>query len=105
MANCAPMHTRRKPISRDMASMPDCPIILMIIPEPSRHTQRIRAVIRKINGGATNKTQAGNNVLCLIVAAELMIIAMVPGPAVLGMASGMNAKFGCSVAPLLEAEC
>ncbi|MNY48450.1 hypothetical protein D3C86_1837870 [compost metagenome] len=76
----------------------------MINPELRRQIQRIIAVNKKINGGAVNSTQAGNNVLCLMVAEELIIIAMVPGPAVLGMASGMKAKLACSFGLLTAAE-
>jgi len=74
----------------------------MMIPDPLKHNQRIRAVKRKISGGAVTNTQAGKDVLCLIVAEALMIIAIVPGPAVLGMASGMKAKLAVSGVPLLE---
>jgi hypothetical protein len=98
------MHTSKKPIKRDIASMPDSPVTRMTIPEPLKHNQRIRDVNRKISGGAVNNTQAGNNVLCLIVAAELIIIAIVPGPAVLGMASGMKAKLVFYCVALLEEE-
>lgn len=42
-------------------------------------------------GGATVITQCGNVDPSRTVEAELMIIAIVPGPAVLGMANGTNA--------------
>jgi len=75
-----------------MASTPDSPIAFIIKSEVRKQPQRIREVKRKINGGAVNNTQDGKVVLCLIVEEALMIIAIVPGPAVLGMANGMNAK-------------
>lgn len=45
----------------------------------------------KIIGGAAAFTHSGKSTPCLTVEAELMIIAMVPGPAVLGIASGTKA--------------
>nr|VXZ84899.1 Uncharacterised protein [Klebsiella pneumoniae] len=42
-------------------------------------------------GGAASTTHSGKSTPCLTVEAELIIIAMVPGPAVLGIASGTKA--------------
>ncbi|MCY1409025.1 hypothetical protein D9M71_243620 [compost metagenome] len=75
-----------------MASIPDSPTALIIKSEARKQPKSIREVERKINGGAAINTQDGKIVLCLMVAEALMIIAIVPGPAVPGMASGMNAK-------------
>ncbi|GLZ86332.1 hypothetical protein Pres01_23830 [Metapseudomonas resinovorans] len=98
------MHTSRNPIIREMASMPDGPVILMIRSEARKLPQSISAVERKINGGAVIIIQGGKLVLCLRVAEALMISAMVPGPVVLGMASGMNAKLARFASPLRDAE-
>ena len=77
---------------REMASTPDSPIAFIIKSEARKQHQRMRAVERKIKGGAVSNTQDGKVVLFLMVAEALMIIAIVPGPAVLGMANGTNAK-------------
>ena len=49
---------------------------------------------KKVSTGATAITHSGKSTPSLIAEALLMIIAMVPGPAVLGMASGTKAMFG-----------
>jgi hypothetical protein len=86
------MQTSKKPIKREIASMPDSPVAFIIKSEAYKQHHSIKAVKRKINGGAVNNTQGGKDVLFLMLAEALMIIAIVPGPAVLGMAKGMNAK-------------
>lgn len=86
------MQTSKKPIKRDMASIPDSPVAFIIKSEARKQHHRIREVKMKIKGGAVSNTQDGKVVLFLMVAEALMIIAIVPGPAVLGMANGMNAK-------------
>lgn len=48
---------------------------------------------KKISGGATSRTQSAKVELWRTVDAELMIIAIVPGPAVLGIAKGTKAIF------------
>lgn len=79
--------------------MPDSPVAFIIKSEASKQHQSVNETERKISGGAVNNTQGGKTVLFLMVAAALMIIAIVPGPAVLGMANGMNAKLVRSTAP------
>ncbi|MNJ68378.1 hypothetical protein D3C77_646210 [compost metagenome] len=89
---------------RDTASIPDGPVTFMIRSEARKQLQSISAVERKINGGAISITHDGKVVLCLMVAEALMISAIVPGPAVLGMANGTNAKLARSASPLPEVD-
>jgi hypothetical protein len=60
----------------------------MIKSDARKQPQSVNAVTRKIKGGAVSSTHCGKVVLFLMVAEALMIIAIVPGPAVLGMARG-----------------
>lgn len=92
MTNWTPIQISKKPMSREITSIPDLPNAFMINPEVSKQIQRIRETERKISGGATHNTHVANTVLFFMVADALMIMAIVPGPAVLGMASGMKAK-------------
>ena len=72
--------------------MPLFPTKRMMAPELSRQPHRITATVRKMATGATASTQGSKpSVFALTLDAELMIIAMVPGPAVLGMANGTKA--------------
>ncbi|MNN76900.1 hypothetical protein D3C81_1933180 [compost metagenome] len=63
----------------------------MIAPELRKHPHKMTPIMAKISGGATMTTHAEKVVPSRTVDAELIIIAIVPGPAVLGMASGTNA--------------
>ncbi len=101
------MQTSRKPIRREIASMPPFPTRRMIAPELRRQLHKITPTSAKIIGGATRTTHSGKLTPCFTVEAELMIIAMVPGPAVLGIASGTKAILAvgssCSSSDLLRA--
>lgn len=70
---------------------PPLPTQRIIAPELRNDPQTIMAISAKMIGGATVITQCGNVDPSRTVEAELMIIAIVPGPAVLGMANGTNA--------------
>ncbi|MOA05488.1 hypothetical protein D3C78_1250890 [compost metagenome] len=85
------MQTSRKPIKREIASMPPLPTQRMIAPELRKLPHRMTPISAKMSGGATITTHSENVEPSRTVEAELMIIAIVPGPAVLGIAKGTNA--------------
>ncbi|BAK13741.1 hypothetical protein PAJ_3662 [Pantoea ananatis AJ13355] len=98
MMNWTPMQTSKKPIRREIASMPPLPTRRMIAPELRREIHKITLTTRNVSTGATFSTQAGKSTPLRTVEAEEMIIAIVPGPAVLGIASGTKAMFTGSCA-------
>ncbi|MNL57175.1 hypothetical protein D3C87_1807180 [compost metagenome] len=63
----------------------------MIAPELRKLPHKMTPISAKMSGGATITTHSENVEPSRTVEAELMIIAIVPGPAVLGIAKGTNA--------------
>ena len=63
--NCTPMQTSRKPISREMASMPPLPTRRIIAPELRRQAHRITPNSKKMIGGAASTTHSGKSTPCL----------------------------------------
>jgi hypothetical protein len=84
---------QKKTHQLEIASIPPVPTSRIMVPELRRLNQRIRPTSRKMSGGATRIIQGAYSAPCraVDVEAELIIMAIVPGPAVEGIANGTKA--------------
>ena len=104
ITNCTPMHTKRKPLIREMASIAPWPSASTIRSAERKATQNSKLKRKNVDIGATVRAQAAYFSVREgpIDAALLIIIAMVPGPAVPGSAKGTKAMVtGFVFRPLL----
>ena len=91
ITNCTPMQTRRNPIRREKASMLLRPRNRMIRSALRRHSQTSTPIRTETTTGTTFSIHGSTPVARLADVAMVTTMAIVPGPAVEGIASGTKA--------------